>query len=80
MAIAGKGDLYVVIDLHYCDETRLYTAVRNTKQIKSLTPELQRVLTSWGTALLSSSRSMSWSADSPEVKGQHHAQAAAPPA
>jgi len=33
MAIAGRGALYEVTDLHYCDETRLYTAVRNTKQI-----------------------------------------------
>jgi hypothetical protein len=45
MAIAGRQALYVVINLHYCDETRLYTDVRNIKQIKSLTPnELQRAL------------------------------------
>jgi hypothetical protein len=53
---------------------------RAKTQIKWLTPELQRVLTSWGTAMLSSSRSLSWSADLPKVKGQHHAQAAVPPA
>jgi len=31
VAIAGRGALYVIIDLHSCAETRLYTAVRNTK-------------------------------------------------